>query len=168
MPTRTYTPIELKTLASGTSSLTFSSIPSTYTDLVLVMSNLTFSSGGNPQIQFNGDTTTNYSNTDVYSTGSAAGSTRNTGNAYINVGFSATNGSSTEPGTVIVNIMNYSNATTFKTIIARGNRAGGEAQANVGLWRKTPEAITSIVVKVGSGNLQTGSTFALYGIKAGS
>lgn len=165
MPTITYTPIA-STSFSATSTYTFSSIPSTYTDLVLILGSLTFSSGGNPQIQFNGDTTTNYSNTDLYGNGSAAGSTRNTGNAYINVGFSATNGSSTEPATVIVNVMNYSNATTFKTTIARGNRAGGEAQANVGLWRKTPEVITSMTVKVASGSM-TG-TATLYGIKAGS
>lgn len=165
MPTQTYTPIA-STSFSATSTYTFSSIPSTYTDLILVLGSLTFSSGGNPQIQFNGDTTTNYSNTDLYGNGTSAGSTRNSSNNYINVGFSATNGSATEPSTVIVQVMNYSNATTYKTLLGRGNRAGGEAQTNVGLWRKTPEVITSMTVKVASGSM-TG-TATLYGIKAGS
>lgn len=149
---------------SGSSTYTFTSIPSTYTDLVLVLGSLTFSSGGNPQIQFNGDTATNYSNTDLYGNGTSAGSTRNSSNNYINVGFSATNGSSTEPATIIVQVMNYSNATTYKTLLGRGNRAGGEVQTNVGLWRGTPAAITSMTVKVGSGSM-TG-TATLYGIKA--
>lgn len=157
----TYVALDIKTLSS-TSSITFTSIPQGYTDLVLVLGSLTFSSGGNPQIQFNGDTSTNYSNTDLYGNGSSAGSTRNSNNNYINVGFSATNGSATEPSTVIVQVMNYSNATTYKTLLGRGNRAGGEVQANVGLWRATPAAITSMTVKVASGSM-TG-TAALYGI----
>jgi len=156
----TYTPIATTTLSS-TASYTFSSIPSTYTDLILVLGSVTFSSGGNPQIQYNGDTATNYSNTDLYGNGTSAGSTRNTSNNYINVGFSATNGSSTEPSTIIVQVMNYANATTYKTLLGRGNRAGGETQTNVGLWRST-SAITSLTVKVASGSM-TG-TATLYGI----
>ena len=156
----TYTPIATTTLGS-TASYTFSSIPSTYTDLILVLGSVTFSSGGNPQIQYNGDTATNYSNTDLYGNGTSASSTRNTSNNYINVGFSATNGSSTEPSTIIVQVMNYANATTYKTLLGRGNRAGGETQTNVGLWRST-SAITSLTVKVASGSM-TG-TATLYGI----
>jgi hypothetical protein len=160
---QTYTPIATTTLNS-TATYTFSSIPATYTDLVLVMGSLTFSSGGNPQVQFNGDTTANYSNTDLYGNGTSAGSTRNTGNAYINVGFSATNGSATEPATIIVQVMNYANATTYKTLLGRGNRAGGETQTNVGLWRGTPAAINSMTIKVGAGSMI--GTATLYGIKA--
>jgi hypothetical protein len=162
MPTATYEKITATTL-SGSSSYTFTTIPGTYTDLVLVLGSLTFSSGGNPQIQFNSDTSTNYSNTDLYANGTSAGSTRNTSNNYVNVGFSATNGSATEPSTIIVQVMNYANSTTYKTLLGRGNRAGGEVQTNVGLWRSTA-AITSMTVKVGSGSL-TG-TATLYGIKA--
>jgi hypothetical protein len=160
----TYEPIETRTLASAAASVTFTSIPSTYTDLILVMGNLTFSSGGNPQVQYNGDTATNYSNTDLYGTGSTDGSTYNVSNNYINVGFSATNGSASEPATVIVQIQNYSNATTFKTLLGRGNRAGGEVQTNVGMWRSTA-AINQVLVKTSS-TFQTGSTFTVYGIKA--
>lgn len=160
----TYEPIATQTLGSAAATVTFSSIPSTYTDLVLIMGNLTFSSGGNPQVQYNGDTATNYSNTDLYGTGSATGSTYNTSNNYINVGFSATNGSASEPATVILQIQNYSNTTTFKTLLGRGNRAGGEVQTNVGLWRSTA-AINQVLVKTTS-TFQTGSTFTLYGIKA--
>ena len=162
--TGTYTLINSSTLGSAAASVTFSSIPATYTDLVLVIGNLTFSSGGNPQVQYNGDTATNYSNTDLYGTGSAAGSTRNTSNNYINTGFSATNGSASEPATVILQIQDYANTTTYKTLLGRGNRAGGEVQTNVGLWRSTA-AINQVLVKTTS-TFQTGSTFKLYGIEA--
>ena len=162
----TYVTIATTTL-STTSSYTFTSIPNTYTDLVLVIGSVTFSSGGNPQIQFNSDTATNYSNTDLYGNGTSAGSTRNSSNNYINVGFSATNGSSSEPATIILQVMNYTNSTTYKTLLGRGNRAGGEAQTNVGLWRST-SAITSISIVADStyiGNWSSNSQFALYGVK---
>jgi hypothetical protein len=158
----TYEPIATTTF-TVTSSYTFSSIPATYTDLVLVLGSMTFTLGGNPQIQYNGDTATNYSNTDLYGTGSAAGSTYNTSNNYINVGFSATNGSATEPATIILHIMSYANTNVNKTLIGRGNRAGGEVQTNSGLWRSTA-AITSLTVKVPTGTM--GGTATLYGIKA--
>ena len=61
--------------------------------------------------------------------------------------------------------MNYSNATTYKTVITRASNANNGVDAVVGLWRNTA-AITSINVFLGTGNLDTGSTFTLYGIKA--
>jgi uncharacterized secreted protein with C-terminal beta-propeller domain len=71
----------------------------------------------------------------------------------------------------IINIQNYSNSTTYKTIIARWNNNAGtyaSVGATASLWRKAPEAITSITVYDDAGNLNAGSTFTLYGIKAGS
>jgi hypothetical protein len=61
--------------------------------------------------------------------------------------------------------MNYSNATTYKTALARTSE-DGVAAAYVGLWRST-SAITSITIDKGSSdNFASGSTFTLYGIKA--
>jgi hypothetical protein len=74
-------------------------------------------------------------------------------------------------GTVITNIMNYSNSTTFKTVLSRysnGSTSNGPGtEAIVGLWQNT-SVINSITVKqnTGSNNLDTGSTFTLYGIAA--
>jgi hypothetical protein len=63
--------------------------------------------------------------------------------------------------------LNYANTTTYKTIISRGDSAGFWNIANVALWRKTPEAITSITVfPAGLNNWIAGSTFTLYGITA--
>jgi hypothetical protein len=68
----------------------------------------------------------------------------------------------------IMQIMNYSNATTNKTVIARQNTGGSAsgAAAHVGLWRNTA-AITAITIICYNGiNFVSGSTFTLYGIKA--
>jgi hypothetical protein len=73
MPT-TYEPIQTTAFTSATASYTFSSIPSTYTDLVIVFvgqQNSTFS-GRNLNIQFNGDTGSNYGSVQILSTGDGA------------------------------------------------------------------------------------------------
>ena len=68
----------------------------------------------------------------------------------------------------ILQLMNYSNTTTYKTILSRTNAAANGVDATVGLWRST-SAITSIEIGKNSGmsgTFQIGSTFTLYGIKA--
>jgi hypothetical protein len=160
----TYEAIFTETLASAQASVTFSSIPSTYTDLVLV-SNL-YGSGGSANIlvRFNSDTGTNYSNTMLTGNGTSAASSRNTSTDSI---FMINSGSSLNGawGTFIMNLNNYSNATTNKTALVRFSAAGNEVTANVGLWRNT-SAITAIEIRTSSNNYLAGSTFSLYGIKA--
>jgi len=158
----TYEKIATTTLSSSSTDIQFSSISSAYTDLVLVIAGKDTSSTYSPYIQFNGDTTTNYSITNLYGTGSAAVSSRDSSTATAYFGsLGATQGNA------IVQIMNYANATTYKTALIRINDAGFRVYASVMLWRKSPEAINRVNVKVESGgNFATGSTFTLYGIAA--
>ena len=161
----TYEPIATQNGTGSASSVTFSSIPSTYTDLILVVNGATTVSTGNPRLRFNGDTGANYSDTNLYGTGSAAGSYRNTSGTSIQliatVYFSTTNNTN-----LIIQIMNYSNATTYKTTLNRANKASDGVDAVVGLWRNTA-AINSITFFTASGNnISSDSTFTLYGIKA--
>jgi hypothetical protein len=158
---KTYEPIATYTIPSSTASYTFSSIPATYTDLVLITSTKYVSSGGFSKLTFNGDTATNYSTTIVLGDGSTASSSRTTNQNFIAFGYDA----NTEISTQIVHIQNYANATTFKTVLNRHSAAGTRAEALVGLWRKTPETISSLTL-TGGNNYATGSTFTLYGIKA--
>jgi hypothetical protein len=68
--------------------------------------------------------------------------------------------------TVIINIQNYASTSTYKTSIARGsNAAGGDVTASVNMWSSN-SAITSLRLYTGSGNINAGSTFTLYGIAA--
>jgi hypothetical protein len=160
MPT-TYEPIATTTLGSAASSVTFSSIPGTYTDLIVVMNYANSTGLADVYFQFNGDTGSNYSRTQLFGTGSAAGSNRGTNETAFNgVGYVGTTWSQS-----ISHIMNYSNTTTNKTILVRNDGTSNLVMANVGLWRNT-SAITSILIGYSTNNFIAGSTFTLYGIKA--
>jgi hypothetical protein len=164
----TYVPIATTTLGSTQTSVTFSSIPSTYTDLVLVINAATASGTLSSRLQFNSDTSssgTNYSTTWLVGNGTAASSSRNSADA----GIMLDNGTNETTLTTnrICQIMNYSNTTTYKTVISRFNDAAKGTGATVGLWRSTV-AISSVVIWASflTETYSVGSTFSLYGIKA--
>jgi len=160
----TYVALATNTLSSATASVTFSSISGAYTDLVLVINGKITINAEVPVIEFNADTGANYSFTRLAGNGTTASSARSTGVAYIppvwNIYWNNAN-----PGTAIMNIINYSNTTTYKTVLSRGSEAASSVQTVVGLWRNTA-AITSIKVYGSAGNLDTGMTLTLYGIAA--
>ena len=155
----TYTPIATTTLGSSASDITFSSISGTYTDLILVF-NGTASGAANLKVQLNSDTGTNYSYTALYGTGSAAGSNRESSITSARAGYITT----AQTGTIL-QFQNYSNSTTYKTVLMRDFPSGGDVEAAVSLWRNTA-AITSIKFFPSSGTLATGSIATLYGISA--
>ena len=159
----TYEPIATQTLGGAASSVTFSSIPASWTDLVIIASGL---GSGNTGVgmQFNSDTGTNYSATFLEGNGSSASSERQSSTNYIRVAWNALWDTSTVSN-LVINIQNYSNTTTYKTSINRANNAGRVTGATVGLWRST-SAITSVKLEAVSANFATGSIFTLYGIKA--
>lgn len=161
----TYEPIATTTLGSAAASYTFSGIPATYTDLILICQTSVTSGSVQNQMQFNSDTGTNYSATILSGSGSAVLSTRNSNINFITLGYDDYN--TTAIGQMsIVNIQNYSNSTTYKTTIQRGSNANTGVSATVGLWRSTA-AITSVLIKPAGGvNYAAGSTFTLYGIKS--
>lgn len=166
----TYTAIATQTLGSAAASVTFSSIPGTYTDLVLVANGYNATGDGvAPRLVFNSDTASNYSRTILSGDGSSATSSRNTNQSEIFIGnVVGWDTTSTQPAMFIAQIMNYSNTTTNKTVLARLGAASGTypgTEALVGLYRST-SAITNVQVTSGSGTFAIGSTFSLYGIKA--
>jgi hypothetical protein len=164
----TYEAIATQTLSSAAASVTFSSIPSTYTDLVIVGSVLAVGSAS-VDFQFNGNTASNYSYIVLDGDGSTASSNKQSPTTSIQfAGWSSNLNSSTNPSTMIAHIMNYSNTTTYKTALVRSMALGSASScvdAFVGTWRQTA-AITSILIEGSGTNLATGTTFSLYGIKA--
>ena len=160
--TATYEPIETFTVSGvSTSTITFSSIPQTYTDLVLVINGQT-SANVDIFVRFNSDTATNYSFTTLRGTGTSASSARNSNATSLGI---LSGDPSLSFSTYITNIFNYINATTYKTTVTRTN-TGDRTGAISGLWRATPAAVTTVQVRVDSGYFIAGSTFTLYGIKA--
>ena len=103
----TYEPIATTTLTATNSTVTFSSIPSIYTDLVLIVNSL--GTGAYYSIQVNGDTGTNYSRTRINGNGSTVTSARNASASDIPVD----DLSSTVREISILNFQNYSNSTIF-------------------------------------------------------
>jgi len=156
------------TVGAGTRSINFTSIPATYTDLVLV-ANLTTASATNMRMRFNSNVATNYSTTHLYGTGASQASGReNTENgSLIDFGAGYPNGGSNSISNYIININNYVNATTYKTYLIRAANPDTGTEITVGLWRQT-SAINAIEIYTssGSGVISSNSTFALYGIKA--
>ena len=161
----TYEPIATTTLGSAQATVSFSSVPSTYTDLRVVVNAAGTLTGYDPYIRFNGDTNTNYSITALYGTGSTASSTRASNQAFMRASSQAAM-TTTINTNHLFDVFNYANTTTFKTVLIRANAAGFGVDAIVGLWRKTPEAINQIDVFVSGTTFIAGSTFTLYGIKA--
>jgi hypothetical protein len=159
----TYEAIATQTLGSAAATVTFSSIPGSYTDLVLVANAGQVTGNNGFRFQVNSDTASNYSYTYLLGNGSAASSGRGTSSTS---GESESLMATTLTGTFTLQFMNYSNATTYKTILVRGGDASQKVDATVNLWQST-SAITSITLFPGGGqSFITGSTFSLYGIKA--
>jgi hypothetical protein len=152
------------TTVSGTSTTTIAltSIPSTYTDLVLVTNiKTTNNNNGNGWIRFNSDTGTNYSQTRLYGSGSSAGSDRQTGTDYLNLNVGGFNNGILS----VAQIYSYSNTTTYKTVATRINTPDAYVSLNLGIWRST-SAISRIDVTIFEGYMNAGSTVTLFGIKA--
>jgi hypothetical protein len=163
--TATYEKIATTTLGSAQPSVTFSSISGAYTDIVIVCNVTAVSSTTGTSIQFNADTGSNYSQTWMRGSGSAASSGRDTSQTFINLNYYGDASTTAGAQTIVASVMNYSNTTTYKTLLSRGGNAESSTSAIVGLWRNT-DAINRIDLEATSTNYASGSTFTLYGIKA--
>lgn len=165
---RTYEPIASTTLGSATTTVSFTNLPSGFTDLIVNVSNArhSFVDGGGISdigLRFNGDSGNNYSSTDVQGSGASVASGRVTNTNGIFVFWA---GSTASLGMWTAQIMGYSNSNVFKTTLTSAAIASGRVGRLVGLWRNTA-AITSLDVTVSSGyTISSGAVISLYGIKA--
>jgi len=164
----TYTLIEAKTLGSTTATVTFSSIPQTFTDLKLVYSARSTTTGTQEFIKadFNGNTS-NYTlktlQGDGY--GSSSGSY-----SYSWIGYSVGGGSTSNTfSNGDIYIPNYTNSNIYKAssvdCVTERNDRNTQMWLASNLWSNT-SAITSIVLTIDGGqNFVAGTNFYLYGIK---
>lgn len=157
----TYNSIQKITLnATAYSSVSFTNIPQTYTDLILVANPINTGTTA-VNIYFNNDFTATYSCTRMYGEGANAYSDRFT-NTTQSLGGWGTN-ANTNPYLMMINIMNYTNTTNYKNALTNVTEmnAGYVGQV-ITLWRVT-SAITTVTFQ-GNANFGTGSTFNLYGV----
>ena len=172
-PSGAYDSIATSTVgAGGASSITFSSIPSTYKHLQVRMiarddrASVTSDSGA---FRFNGDSGTNYAYHALVGTGSSAvASAADTYNRGLIDRFTASTAGASTFGSAVMDILDYANTSKYKTVKILGgyaNNGEGQITFSSGLWQST-SAISTILIypNVGSNWVQY-STFALYGIK---
>jgi hypothetical protein len=163
----TYEKIATATVGTaGTSFLVMNSIPSTYTDLMLII-NGSSASAMQVRMRLNNDSSSSYSSTVMGTNGSTASGARSSSITAMPIDYFATFTTASGSGVSIVQLMNYSNTTTFKNAVFRANTAGSGVSVGSGLYAST-NAITriDIISADGSTNISVGTTFNLYGIKA--
>jgi hypothetical protein len=164
----TYEKIATTTLGTASSTINFTSIPATYTDLRLVILPISPLGSQNIRLQVNSDTATNYSYTKLFGTGSGGGSSQRLTsqtnvNLIVNDGFDVV----TKPCFYTVDFFSYAGS-TFKTFLTTSNeeKNSGNANSSVGrsvaLYRST-SAMTSINLFCDS-TFDVGTTATLYGI----
>jgi hypothetical protein len=152
--------IATQTLGSAASSITFNSIPATYTDLRVVLTG-SWTTADRPKINFNSDYGTNYSRTLLLGDGTDALSYQTSNFTTIFVG-------ATQYLTYLATFDVFSYAgSTYKTLLATRSadmNGSGEVDNLVGLWRST-SAITRIdLAGIGGNTFAAGTTATLYGI----
>ena len=166
----TYTLIEAKTLGSATATVTFSSIPGTYTDLQLYVSGqgtTSVSFAASLKVVFNSSGGTAYSWRNLEGYNSSAGSNSSSGQAYGFGAFCPTPAQATW-GINSIYIPNYagSNNKSLSSDAVKENNSTGNIQMRLvaSLWSNTA-AITSVKLVPDYGNFAQYSTAILYGIK---
>lgn len=157
----TYEKIASTTLGSAASSITFSSITGTYTDLRLVFA---LNTGAGAYVRFNSDTGSNYSNTFLAGNGADALSWRYTNATALY--FTDGAESATIPTFTTMDLFSYSGS-TFKTVLQTGSgdkNGSGWVHRSVGLYRSTTAISTILITSLGASTFASGTTATLYGI----
>lgn len=151
----TYFPVATTTLSGGETTVTFSSIPATYRDLVMVIAGTSTTASG-LEASINGSSA---DMTTVYMYGDGSNDAAGTANVAI-VGQIGSSG-----GVTVTHFLDYSATDKHKTFLTRGDRAEGITVAYANRWAQTA-AITSIGMTMQAGSLNSGTIISLYGIEA--
>jgi hypothetical protein len=167
----TYDLLNSNTLSSTSALITWSSIPSTYTDLVIAVNiKSTFGSSNSSEYRakFNGDAGNNYASATLRATNAPAinGATKGGGEGWATLNWSGDADGNWGAGGYI-QIFQYANTNKYKTYLAHtGNSYGVQGNGTLsGLWYSN-SAINQIEIFPQRDSFAIGSTFNLYGIKA--
>jgi hypothetical protein len=158
--------IATTTISSATSSIEFTSIPSTYTHLQ-VRAHMVCSATNNMYMQLgNGtiDTGSNYSWKQLWGESTNANCNDGQGQGFIYTGYVA---NSSYPAALIIDIADYANTNkhkTAKTMCANNNNTAGFVVHFSGRWGSS-SAVDRLKITTGGGTFNQYSHFALYGIK---
>lgn len=161
MATPTFDLIDSTTLSSSVSSVTFSSIPQGYEDLIVVVAPLATGSA-DARLRLNSETGAYYKRVAGYGNGSSA-----FGSIYSDSGGFQINQiaypDSNDDTLWILQFLGYSNTSNYTTILGRSNKASNGTEMTAYKYEDTT-AISTILFYLNSGSYAAGSTFYLYGI----
>jgi len=165
-PAQDYVSISTATVdASHSNSITFSSIPTTYTHLQ-IRGIVKMSTSAVPQMRFNTDTTSNYYMHTFYANPSV-GDSLAYGTSGTLLDWTIGTGSTVQFAPFVTDILDYANVNKYKvvrSINGTDNNIDGGIQIGSGLWKSTV-AISTISIFPNTGNFLQYSQFALYGVK---
>jgi len=151
--------------SGGSSSITFSSIPSTYQHLQIRYIARKASGNDNTILQLNADTGANYATHYLLGNGTAASAGAATSNTFVYV--DVLTASATSYSASITDILDYANTNKYKTARSLSGidlNGSGTSWFSSGVWMNTA-AVTSVVLKPTASVFAEYSSFALYGIK---
>lgn len=160
--TSTEVAIATTTLGSAASTITFSSISSSYTDLRLVIVATATSTSNNVNIRLNNDSGSNYSITRLSTNGSTVTTQRFSNRTQIDsslLGFQ-----DTTPILLQLDVFSYTGSTNKTVLLSQSedNNGSGQVGKAVSLWRNT--AVVNRIDIICTQNMDAGSTATLYGI----
>jgi len=164
MPTSTYVPLATQTLSSTATSVTFSSIPATYRDLVVVCNFQNSGTSSASRLRLNLDTGANYSGVWMVGNGSTTASASEASQTGARI-FGATLGpANTFSNVGIIQVIDYSATDKHKTVLTRYGSAGTDIQATASRWANTAAVTAVTIFDVLGQTYSIGSTFSLYAI----
>jgi hypothetical protein len=161
----TYEPIATTTLGSASSTITFSSIPSSYTDLRISFVARASANYIRFRLRFNGDTGNNYDFMYLVGTRSNAVASISSGLPYIQADLDGT--IIAQPSFYLLDIFSYLGSNKKTCLISSNEDKDSTGRVSVigSLWNST-SAITSITIYSDTSTFATGTIATLYGIKA--
>jgi hypothetical protein len=164
-----YIALSSQTLGSATSSITFSSIPTTANgktlrDLIVIAQTTADPNFERILLTFNGDTGANYSDVSGFAQDTTVSSTTGNGNTSIRL-LNGGDVSGSTRTTLILQIHDFAQTNKHKSVLYRMNRTTHFVGMGAGRWANTG-AVSSLTLQAfSSRNFETGSTFSLYGIE---
>lgn len=152
-----YIALATTTLGSAAATVTFSSIPATYKDLVVVMGSRA-SAGQQANLRLNSSSASIYSEVVMLGFSGGAISYTSSGTSFTQIL------NNTSGDTTIINIMDYSATNKHKTVLMRTNSSGASTMAQAGRWAST-DAINTVSLEMqGGATFSIGSVLSLYGV----
>ena len=155
--------------AGGTSTITFSSIPSTYKHLQIRALVRPATNNAEIRLTLNSDSGSNYARHRLIGNGASIDATGTASQTSIGI-FDANGlqtGTASTFGAMVLDLLDYSNTSKYKTLrVLAGNDNNGSGQVGLssGLWQNT-NSVSTITMVMNTGNIAEYSSFALYGIK---